>query len=90
MGGPVASFVTNKEVKNKVDSYIEPIKQADIKDAIWSLQLGVGADVMMFTLDIRYNLGLTKIINNVEIEGEPVTFDSKSNGFNITLGWKLL
>jgi len=90
MGGPVASFVTDKEIENKVDNYIDPIKQADIKDAIWSLQLGVGADVAMFTLDIRYNIGLTKIINEIEIEGEPVQFDSKSNGFNITLGWKLL
>ena len=91
MGGPVASFVTDKDIENKVDNYIAPIEQADIKDAIWSIQLGVGADIMkLFTLDIRYNIGLNKVINEVEIEGEPVNFDSKTSGFNITLGWMLL
>lgn len=90
MAGPVASFVTKKTIENKVADYAEPIKQADLKDAIWSAQIGIGADVLMFTLDIRYNLGLSKIIDKVKIGEEDVVFDSKTSGFNITLGWKIM
>jgi Outer membrane protein beta-barrel domain len=88
--GPVASFVTNKKIdSDDTDGYLDPIKEADIKDVIWSGQVGVGVDALMFTLDVRYNFGLNKIINNIEIAGEPVSFDSKASGFNVSLGWKI-
>ena len=74
MGGPVASIVTNTEIENKVDSYIAPIKDADLKDMIWSFQIGAGVCFHMFTLDVRYNIGLNKIINAVIIDGEAVIF----------------
>lgn len=90
MGGPVASIVTNKDIETKVLSgYIDPIKDADIKDMIWSLQIGAGVDVLMFTLDVRYNLGLNKLIDQITIDGEPVSFESKTSGFNVSLGWKV-
>ncbi len=89
--GPVASFVTNKTIdSDDGQGYIEPIEQADLKDIIWSAQIGVGADVMMFTLDIRYNIGLSKVIGDVEYQDQTLTFDSKTSGFNVSLGWKIL
>ena len=88
--GPVASFVTNKEIdSNESEGYIKPIQEADLKDILWSAQIGVGADVLMFTLDIRYNIGISKVLGDVEYEGEKLTFDSRASVFNVSLGWKI-
>ena len=89
MGGPVASIVTDKNIENKVSGYIAPIKDADLKDMIWSFQFGAGVDVLMFSLDVRYNLGLNKMIDNVFIEDEEISFKSKTSGFNVSLAWKI-
>ena len=89
MGGPVASIVTDSEIENKMEDYIAPIEDTDLEDLIWSFQVGAGIDVLMFTVDIRYNIGLNKIIDDVIIEGETVSFESKASGFNVSLGWKI-
>lgn len=95
--GPVASFVTDKTIKtDDWSGYIDPIKGKDVKDILWSAQIGMGVDVLMFSLDIRYNIGLTKMIKEVQykdpVSGEMKTtkFDSSISGFNITLGWKII
>jgi len=88
--GPSASIITEKEIKTTSGSgWIDPIKDANIEDLIWNIQLGAGVDVLMFTLDVRYNIGVNKVIGDVEIDGTPVKFDSKSSGFNVSLGWKI-
>ncbi len=89
LAGPVASIVADKTIENKVDNWIAPIEDADINDMIWSLQVGAGVDVLMFTLDVRYNIGLNKVINNITVDGKQVTFASKVSGFNVSLGWKI-
>ncbi len=56
---------------------------------VGDFQFGAGVDVLMFTLDVQYYLGLNNVINDIELEnGDSVTFDSKSKGFMVTLGWK--
>jgi hypothetical protein len=40
----------------------------------------------MFTLDIRYQMGLNEVIQ--EVEG--FSFNSKNNMFAVSLGWKIL
>ncbi|HQQ02848.1 MAG TPA: porin family protein [Bacteroidales bacterium] len=77
--GPVASFFLDKEMK------IDDIKdeQEVMKDCAWALTLGAGVDVLMFTLDLRYEFGLNNIS---DVEHQSV----KNNLFNITLGWKIL
>ena len=86
-GGPSASIITDKKIKTT--SVLDPIKDADIEDLIWNIQVGAGVDVLMFTLDVRYNIGINKIIGDVNIDGTTVNFDSKSSGFNVSLGWKM-
>jgi hypothetical protein len=82
MGGPAISFVSNKEVIiNEGEDFI---KDSDIKDAIWTFQLGGGLDIFMFTLDVRYEWGL----NNIWDGTEPG--DMKNNLWNISLGWMIL
>ncbi len=79
-GGPVASFNLNKKLKiNELNHTSEDIH---IKDAIWAIAAGAGVDVLMFTFDIRYELGL----NNISSEpGQSM----KSRLFNVSLGWKI-
>jgi hypothetical protein len=54
----------------------------ELKNAIWGLQAGIGVDVLMLTLDIRYEVGLNNIsaIDGIEI---------RNALFNVSLGWKL-
>ena len=85
-GGPAISFVTNKEVTISTDSGEEAFDGAHIKDAIWSFQLGLGVDILMFTLDVRYEWGLNNIWD--PLDGD--TYDMKNNLWNISLGWKIL
>ena len=80
--GPTASIVTDKTIKATGDLGIQV---DNIEDLIWGLQVGAGVDVLMLTLDVRYNVGLTKVIGDVNGS----TFDSKTNGFTVSLGWKI-
>ncbi|MCP4550901.1 MAG: PorT family protein [Bacteroidetes bacterium] len=84
-GGPTASIVTNKTI-NKVDDLESGLDDADFEDLIWSFQVGAGIDVLMLTLDVRYNIGISKVIG--EVDG--IAYDSKTSGFNVSLGWKIL
>jgi hypothetical protein len=84
MAGPSASIVVNKTIEtNEID---KPIKDSDINDLIWGMNFGAGVDVLMFTLDVRYQLGLNEVIEKVN----NTVFDSKSNVFSVSLGWKIL
>ena len=90
LAGPVASIVTDKNIESEdISGYIKPIEDANIEDLIWSLQIGAGVDILMFTIDVRYNIGLNKIIKDITIDGKQVTFASKVSGFSVSLGWKI-
>lgn len=86
MGGPAISMITNKEIE--VDANIEnPISEDDLKNAIWSFQVGAGVDVLMFTLDVRYNFGLNNIYDPDAGKQE---YDMKNNMWTVSLGWMIL
>ncbi len=90
-GGPTASIIASKTIENKVSEYISPLKEADIEDMLWSAQVGAGLDIFKFTLDIRYNFGVNNVIKTANIPGigDNVELNTKTNGFNVTLGLKL-
>ena len=76
--GPAASFVTNKGIANL---------GAQIKDNFtsnsmaWDWQIGAGVDVLMFTLDMRYELGISEL--------KTVTADDfKGRTITVSLGFK--
>lgn len=80
--GPVASLMTSKSI-----SYtIEEVKQSSLTDMLWSIQVGVGFDILMFTLDLRYEIGLNNIYKQDSALKDYVW---KSNLFSITAGMKL-
>ncbi|MCE1202621.1 MAG: PorT family protein [Bacteroidia bacterium] len=90
-GGPSASFVVNKQIQtNQGSSFTNPIKESDIKDVQWGLKLGAGLDILMFAVDVKYSMGLNNIIGTVNIGGNPVQFDSRSQAFEVSIGWKIL
>ncbi|MEN8224851.1 MAG: porin family protein [Bacteroidota bacterium] len=86
VGGPAISFITNKEVTLSGTALGDAVKDKNIKNGIWSLHMGAGIDVMMFTLDIRYEMGL----NNMWDPLDGAVYDMKNNLWNISLGWKIL
>lgn len=88
--GPSINLVINKKIKTLTSTgYIDPIKKTDINNFQWGLNLGAGVDVLMFTFDLRVMLGLSNIIDSVDIDNTPVLFDSRTNGFLVSIGWKI-
>lgn len=81
MLGPSMSFIVDKDIVMR-DSF-ERLDPEKIKDAMWGIQSGIGLDVLMLTLDVRYELGLSNIS---AIEG----IELRNSLFNVSLGWKIL
>jgi hypothetical protein len=83
LGGPIASFLIDKKVSyNTIGTTTQ--QDVSLNNAKWGVQAGVGVDVLMFTLDVRYNVDLNKQYKQ-QVNG----FDWKSAPVNVTLGWKL-
>jgi hypothetical protein len=87
LAGPSASIVMDKTITVEKDNIADPIKDTDFEDLVWGVNVGAGVDILMFTLDVRYQLGLNEVIQNVENLGD---LNSKSNVFAVSLGWKIL
>jgi len=85
-GGVSANIATNKEME--IDGIDEPIVNADWNDLVWQFQAGVGVDVLMFALDMKYVAGINDW-NKTAIEFDGKTLSTTSNMFMVTLGWKI-
>jgi hypothetical protein len=84
VAGPVASFALSKKLSVTDPSDSWPVSSTDdFKTATWAIQAGAGIDVLIFTFDIRYEIGLNNIY-----DGEQ-DFSVKNNLLNISLGLKL-
>jgi hypothetical protein len=71
--------INNDEGQLDIDNFTAEVKKANL-----GMEIGAGIDILMFALDLRYNL----ISNMYETKMENVKFDPAST-FVITLGWKL-
>jgi len=84
MAGPAYTFILNKKLDPEHMSGLWPIKSVDdIKNSLWSVQMGAGFDVLFMTLDVRYELGIDNMYN-----GES-NLQMKNNMLNVSLGIKL-
>ncbi len=86
-GGPVVSYVLNKEYTlsiNGVDES-ERIARDDFKDATWAGQLGVGMDLLFLTFDVGYEFALEDFLTIRSMDD----FSLRKNMFYISLGWRL-
>ena len=79
--GPAGSFVTSGSITN--------INAQEVKDNLnsmnWAWQLGAGVDVLKFTLDVRYEMGMNNITKN---QIQDYISINKGNIFTISLGFK--
>jgi hypothetical protein len=82
LGGPIASFLVDKKVD--YNGTVNQTKAIAFKDAKWGVQFGAGIDVLMFTLDVRYNYDLNKQMSQ---QANDFTWDKQA--VNVSLGWKL-
>jgi len=78
--GPVASMALDKEVVT--ENWPDAITEDDLRSANWGVQFGAGADVLMFTLDLRYELGMG---DYSKLDAYPL----KNDLVTLSLGWKL-
>lgn len=85
MAGPVASYIIEERVTLEAGgedlSYRLP--EDLYEDAIWSFQAGGGMDILMFTVDFRYEFGL----NNISSLS---TTETRTYLYNLSVGMKLL
>lgn len=89
--GIAANFVLNTKIDTKSgnsDDYENALVPDDFKSVQWQWDAGVGVDILMFAVDVKYMGGINNLLDNVQIEGNTLT--SKSNLFVVTLGWKIL
>ncbi|MDO9511163.1 MAG: porin family protein [Bacteroidales bacterium] len=81
--GPIISFKTKETSKFTIDGIEQTFERNNLSSANWGANIGAGIDFLMFTFDVRYELGVKNISGET---GESL----KNNIFNISLGWKIL
>lgn len=81
MAGPVASIVVNKDVNST--NWDSALGKKDIRNANWGIQVGAGADLLLLTLDLRYEFGMSDFSKDKSLT-------LKNNMFVVGLGLKIL
>lgn len=85
MAGPAYTFHLNKKLDPQHMNELWPIQSVDdLKNSVWSVQMGAGLDVLFMTLDVRYELGIDNMYNGSS------DLRLKNNMFNFSVGIKLL
>jgi hypothetical protein len=89
--GVVANFITNTTITTSGgdSNYYDALPtEDDFGKTQWQWDAGVGVDVLMFAIDVKYMGGMNNILKDFSYDGN--TLSSKSNLFMVTLGWKIL
>ncbi len=88
-GGPVASFNigSNKNLAEALKYYSQNNITDTFKSASYSYQLGAGLDLLKFGLDVRYEGSISDVTS---IKLGDTTFAPKSQGYLVTLSYKIL
>ncbi len=80
--GPCVSFnLTNRTELQDLTGYIPEIRKASV-----GYQVGAGIDLLSFTIDLRYEGNISKLGDSMEIGGESVPFDRRTNQVILSLG----
>jgi hypothetical protein len=78
--GPAFSYIADGSSENTGNYLVN-----NFKSTVWDYQLGAGVDVLMFTVDIRYEWGLTKEFDASYLGSN---FTNKGNTFAVSLGYR--
>jgi len=86
-GGPVASFLMNKEYTLSLNgaNHADRIERDDFRTKTWSGQIGAGIDVLMLTFDVGYEFGVDSFMTIHSLDD----FNLRNNLFYCSLGWRL-
>ena len=88
--GPVATFNLKSDAKvsdEYKDTFGKGLEDAR-NTATFSMQVGAGLDILKkVTLDLRYEFGLSKLGNEVSINGQSYKTDQRANSFIASLGF---
>jgi hypothetical protein len=85
LAGPAFTFVIDKKLDPANMGGLWPIQsEDDLKNSVWSAQMGAGIDVLFMTLDVRYEFGIDNLYNGNK------DLSLKNNMFNVSLGIKFL
>jgi hypothetical protein len=76
-GGISYDFLIGSDAKNENGTDISE----DLNSGSLDLNLGIGADILMFTADLGYNLGMTDVYKS-----DAVAPDSRYEGIYFTVG----
>ena len=94
--GVNANIITHKTINNSQDvsdideDLFKPITDSDIEDLTWNYHAGLGVDVLMFALDVKYIGAFGEpIAGDIKYNNETHTINSSSSKFLVTLGWKI-
>ena len=80
--GPVASFnLTNRSQLEDITGYVEDLKAASV-----GYQAGAGINLLSFTVDVRYEGNLSKLGDSMEIGGQDIHFDRRTNQIILSFG----
>ena len=86
-GGPVGSFIVQKNINLSGDSLLQPFTENNIKDTYLGATMGLGLDILAFSFDIRYEFAWDNLYKN---EPGRKTVQWKHEMFNVSLAIKLL
>lgn len=79
--GPVASIIVNKKIE--AVNWNEAFTKDDIRSANWAVQFGGGIDLLVFTIDLRYELGMSDF-SKIE------SLALKNNLITLSVGFKII
>ena len=90
-GGATANFIVNKTITTTNGAAKDYLVPDDFNNIQWQYQAGLGIDVLMFALDVKYYGGINDLFNgNVKYNEATHSVSGASNVFEVTLGWKIL
>jgi hypothetical protein len=82
--GPVGSII----VSDQSDLTDLTGYEATLKSATFGYQIGAGADIWKFCIDLRYEGNLTKLGDQINIGGQTLNLDDRMRQVIISLGFK--
>lgn len=87
-GGITPSFVTDVTINTENGDGTEYLVPDDFDNVNWNYQVGAGVDVFFLALNVSWMGGINNTLNgDITFDGQTLT--SKSNLFQVTLGWKI-
>ena len=86
--GPVASFNLSQSdgLKDKLNELVTETTKNDFSKATFGYQVGVGLDILKFSLDVRYEGNLSKLGSGIKLGDKDYSFDQRNPQWIFSVG----